>query len=62
MAMTATHLEKAYDKHVRWCRYDFRDMGLYERAYSEMAYLSRERVQSHGVWCRPDATDYIINT
>jgi hypothetical protein len=54
MAMTATHLEKAYDKHVRWCSSDFRDMGLYERAHSEMAYLSRESTESRCVVTRRD--------
>lgn len=27
MAVTAAHLEKAYDKLVRWCSSEFRDMG-----------------------------------
>jgi hypothetical protein len=27
MAVTASHLEKAYDKLVRWCSSEFRAMG-----------------------------------
>ena len=27
MAVTASHLEKAYDKLVRWCSSEFRSMG-----------------------------------